>query len=355
MARFLFIPKCIYTKRKTHNGENKENSIERRAEICSRQGIPFWFMPSVSYALQSHINESRQQKYAGNTRVRRVWQTCNIQMVQTIPVGRIGRAERERWTRSKAFDEFNRYGGSEGSSPRATTKHKNSQGKVGGRLQTECKRYDIQTFFRIIGARYKRIRIRPRGIPSPQLVDLKTLQLQELVKLWKEGLIDLRFGDESHVCTSGYVPYGWQFDDEDVFVPAQKEQRLNIFGMVSPDCVYDGFDTTESITGELLADYLDDFSKKIVKPTFIVLDNASIHRKGVVAKMRDIWKERGLYLFFLPPYCPHLNIAETVWRILKGKWLQPHHYCSRTVLHETTREILAGIGTEYVINFAHAA
>lgn len=187
------------------------------------------------------------------------------------------------------------------------------------------------------------------------MVELKTLQLQELVNLWREGLIDLRFGDESHVCTSGYVPYGWQFDDEDVFVPAQKEQRLNIFGMVSPDCIYDGFDTAESITGELLVNYLDDFSKKIVKPTFIVLDNASIHRKGEVAKMRNIWKERGLYLFFLPPYCPHLNIAETVWRVLKGKWLQPHHYCSNAILHETTREILAGIGTQYVINFAHAA
>lgn len=42
------------------------------------------------------------------------------------------------------------------------------------------------------------------------------------------GLIELWFGDESHVCTSGYVPYGWQFSEEDVYVPVQKEQRLNI-------------------------------------------------------------------------------------------------------------------------------
>jgi transposase len=186
-------------------------------------------------------------------------------------------------------------------------------------------------------------------------VEIKTYQLQELVKLWEQGYIDLRFGDESHVCTSGYVPYGWHFEGEDVFVPSQGKHRLNIFGMVSPNCLYDGFDTEDSITGERLAAFLDDFSIMITKPTVIVLDNAAIHRKGEVAKMREKWKERGLYLFFLPPYCPHLNIAETLWRVLKGKWMQPYHYCNRNILHETTREILAGIGTTYIINFPHAA
>lgn len=191
--------------------------------------------------------------------------------------------------------------------------------------------------------------------PSPQLVELKVLQLQELVKLWKSGLIDLWFGDESHVCTSGYVPYGWQFPEEDVCVPVQKEQRLNVFGMVTPACEYQGFDSTDSIKGKVLAEYLDEFSKNIKRPTFIVLDNASIHRKGEVAKKIGEWKERGLYIFFLPPYCPHLNIAETVWRMLKTQWLHPEHYRNKQILHETTREILSKIGTDYVIRFSHAA
>ena len=72
-------------------------------------------------------------------------------------------------------------------------------------------------------------------------------------------------------------------------MPVQKEQRLNIFSMVSPACEYLGFDSTESINGERLADYLDGFSRKIDRPTYIVLDNASIHRKGEVAKkMKDL-------------------------------------------------------------------
>jgi transposase len=138
-------------------------------------------------------------------------------------------------------------------------------------------------------------------------------------------------------------------------VPSNNKERFNIFGMVSPDCKYEGFDTTDSITGQKLAEWLDDYSKTIDKVTFVILDNASIHRKGEVAKRRDVWKERGLYIFYLPTYSPHLNIAETVWRFLKGMWLKQHHYCSKSKLHEATREILDGIGKEYVINFSHAA
>ena len=186
------------------------------------------------------------------------------------------------------------------------------------------------------------------------MVDLEIFQPQGLVKLWKEGLIDLWFGDESHVCTSGYVPYGWQFPGEDVRIPVQKERRLNIFSMVSPVCEYRGFDSTESVNGEKLADYLDGFSIKIIRPTCIVLDNASIHRKGEVAKRIGEWKERDRCTFFLPPYCPHLNIAETVWRMLKTQWPYPEHYRSRQILHETTREILNRIGTDYIIRFALA-
>ncbi len=67
-------------------------------------------------------------------------------------------------------------------------------------------RPDIQAFFISLGARYKRIRKRPRGVPSPQLYAYKTEKLQELEHLNINGKIDLYYADESHVCTEGYVP-----------------------------------------------------------------------------------------------------------------------------------------------------
>ncbi|MDE6438350.1 MAG: transposase, partial [Muribaculaceae bacterium] len=56
---------------------------------------------------------------------------------------------------------------------------------------------------------------------------------QELEYQWESGLIDLYYGDESHVCTEGYVPYAWKFKDEDFCVPVYKCGRLNIFEMIS--------------------------------------------------------------------------------------------------------------------------
>lgn len=218
-----------------------------------------------------------------------------------------------------------------------------------------CKREHFQEFFIRIGARYRRIRKRPKGKPSPQLYAHKTEKLQELERQWQEGLIDLYYGDESHICTEGYVPYGWQFRGEDVCVPSQKGTRLNLFGMIDRNNHYNGFTTTESITADKVADFLDRLSFHIRRNTFIVLDNAKIHRSRMMAELRKVWEKRGLFLFFLPPYSPHLNIAETLWRILKGKWLGPADYISDDTLMYATNRALATIGDELCINFAHVA
>ena len=169
------------------------------------------------------------------------------------------------------------------------------------------------------------------------------------------GLIDLYYGDESHQCTEGYVPYGWQLEGEDVFVPSQRIARLNIFGMIDRGNNYEGFTTTERMTAEKIVCFLDDFSFKVKRNTFIVLDNAKVHRNRWVKELRPIWEKRGLFLFFLPPYSPHLNIAETLWRILKGKWIRPQDYQSTDMLFYSTKMALAAVGKNLIINYSHIA
>ena len=63
----------------------------------------------------------------------------------------------------------------------------------------ESERDDLQTFFISIGARYKRIRKRPRGEPSLQLYAYKSEKSQEP----EERRITLYYANESHVCTEG--------------------------------------------------------------------------------------------------------------------------------------------------------
>lgn len=259
------------------------------------------------------------------------------------------------WPWSQAHNGLLGRGGCTQSHRARQTEGDESQGSVAESIGKGGERKHVQSFFIRIGARYRRIRKRPKGQPSPQLYAYKTEKLQELEKRASSGLIDLYYGDESHICTEGYVPYGWQFPDENVYIPSQRGYRLNIFGMIDRNNRYEGFSTSESITADKVADFLDRLSFRIKKDTFVVLDNASVHRGKLISELRPIWEKRGLFLFFLPPYSPHLNIAETLWRILKGKWLSPADYASTDSLLYATNRALAGLGSELFINFAHAA
>ena len=85
--------------------------------------------------------------------------------------------------------------------------------------------------------------------------------------------------------------------DRDVYIPSERGVRLNIFGMIDRNNRYEGFSTTENMTAEKIADFLDKLSMRIRKKTFVVLDNASVHRCRLMKELRPIWEKRGLFLF----------------------------------------------------------
>ncbi|WP_285826879.1 transposase [Bacteroides acidifaciens] len=148
----------------------------------------------------------------------------------------------------------------------------------------------VRGFFISLGARFGRIRKTTNGTPSPQLYAYKKEKQQELERQCCEGLIDLYFGDGSFTCTctEGYVPYGWQFPGENITIPSAWGARLNIWGMIDYNSRYHGFCSTESMTSERIADFIDRFSLTIRKNTFIVLDNAKVHRSKYMKEMRKI-------------------------------------------------------------------
>ena len=166
------------------------------------------------------------------------------------------------------------------------------------------------------------------------------------------GLIDLYYGDESHVCTEGYVPYGWQFPGEDVFIPSEKGAKINCFGLISRGNKCHFRTTGDNIGSHFICAELEMLSFQICRPTFLVLDNARVHTSKVIKERMAYWQERGLYLFFLPPYSPELNLSETVWRKLKKEWLKPEDYAEPDALFYATNRCLASIGRELSINFS---
>jgi transposase len=168
----------------------------------------------------------------------------------------------------------------------------------------------------------------------------------------QRGRIDLYYGDESQVSEVGYVPYGWQFADEQVAVAASKGRSKNYFGLLSRSNEFFYKATETTITSAFVLEQLDAFSLKLVKATVIVLDNARIHTAKKIKERLSVWQRRGLYLFYLPPYSPHMNIIERLWKELKGRWLRPSDYGSAACLFYATELALAAVGKTLRINFS---
>lgn len=166
-------------------------------------------------------------------------------------------------------------------------------------------------------------------------------------------MIDIFYGDESHISSEGYVPYGWQFMDEEVAIYAEKSYKINVFGLINRENYCHWATSEQNINSQFIIEQLEDLSFKIKKQTFVVLDNASIHQSKMLDQRLEYWQARGLYIFFLPPYSPELNIAETMWRILKGKWIRPEDYLEKDTLFYAVNRCMANIGKEININFCH--
>ena len=78
-----------------------------------------------------------------------------------------------------------------------------------------------------------------------------------------------------------------------------------------------------------------------------MLDNAPFHKGKLLQQQRATWEAQGLYLRYLPAYCPQLNLIEGVWRKLKG-FLMPRR-CYNT-LNQLRAALELGLKALNVIN-----
>ena len=70
------------------------------------------------------------------------------------------------------------------------------------------------------------------------------------------GNIELYYGDETQVSEQAYVPYGWQFDGEDVHIKASKGAKMNYFGLLSRNNQFFYQASQKSINAEFVLKFL---------------------------------------------------------------------------------------------------
>ena len=104
----------------------------------------------------------------------------------------------------------------------------------------------------------------------------------------------------------------------------------------------DGGCRAREVVGYL--DTLADKARAEGKPCVVVLDNAPFHRAEIMQEERAKWEAKGLRLYYLPAYCPHLNPIEGVWKRLKGFLMPRRFYDTLADLKEAILSALRLLG-----------
>ena len=109
--------------------------------------------------------------------------------------------------------------------------------------------------------------------------------------------------------------------------------------------------TTDKVDSEVVIGHFNLFVDEITKPTVAVVDNASIHTSKKFQNMLPIWEEKGLTVFYFPPYSPQLNPIEMVWKFMKYYWIELDAYKSAEHMKNYVEKVIQGYGEDYEIKF----
>ena len=207
------------------------------------------------------------------------------------------------------------------------------------------------------GLRWKRMRKSLKSRRDDDEFEAACDDLCELMECHKSRQLDLYYFDEAGFSLNPTVPYAWQPIGETTEIPSRRSRQVNALGFLRLDSKLRAYSVEGSIDSEVVIACFNDFckSRRRRRPAFVVMDNASAHTSSEFERHIPLWEEKGLFLYFLPPYCPELNLIEILWRMIKYHWLPLKAYESLACLVRQLHEVFAKVGTDYVINFASAS
>jgi transposase len=200
--------------------------------------------------------------------------------------------------------------------------------------------------------RWKRMRKSLKSRRDEEEFEEAQRELQDLIECHQAKELDLYYFDEVGVSLTPTVPYGWQLIGETIEIPSQKSRQLNTLGFFRYDNHLISYTVEGTIDSAMVVGCFDDFCDSLRRTTVVVIDNAPVHTSKKFQSRIPMWEKKGLFLYFLPAYCPELNLIEILWRMIKYHWLPIKAYNSFKNLVKYFRQILSQVGFRYTINFA---
>ncbi len=102
----------------------------------------------------------------------------------------------------------------------------------------------------------------------------------------------------------------------------------------------------QSVKSTHVVAFIDELARNAAgnQLTVVVLDNASFHTGANIRERRQGWEDKNVFLRYLPPYAPHLNPIEALWKHLKSFLLPRRCYDSVAQLRKALLEALNLLG-----------
>jgi transposase len=197
---------------------------------------------------------------------------------------------------------------------------------------------EVQRFMHRIGMRpIKTGHVPAKADPAKQQSFLED-KLSPLLAKATAGECHLFFMDAAHFVLLPFVGVLWCFAR--VFIKAAAgRNRINVLGALDAATLkMETVVNTTYVNAETIAEMLGKLAKRYTQlPIYVVLDNARYQHCDYV---KELAKELGIHLVFLPPYSPNLNLIERVWRYIKKDVLGTHYYECPNKFHEAIKQAL---------------
>jgi hypothetical protein len=164
--------------------------------------------------------------------------------------------------------------------------------------------------------------------------------------------VDLWYDDEAGVTLPPAIPYAGQRVGQRLELASTQGPRQNVLGFFTLPNQFPSFAFQGSIDSYTVIPCFELCHQQPQKPTLVVVDNAPIHTSEDFEEELERWQREELYVKFLPPSCPELNLSEILWRKIKYEWLPLDAYLNCKTLTASLFKVLKGIGSKYRITFA---
>lgn len=233
--------------------------------------------------------------------------------------------------------------------------HPHSPKQVLRRIQKELRKTISQDTLRRIaqraGLRWKRMRKSLKSQRDEEDFREAQRDLTDLIESHCCGELDLYYFDEAGFSLTPNIPYGWQPIGETIELPSRRSKQLNILGFLRYNGRCRPYAVEGKVTSSVVIECCDDFCRTLKRDTIVVIDNASVHSSGEFASNIARWEERGLFFYFLPAYCPELNLIEILWRMIKYHWLPLKAYDNFKSLIRNLADVLSRVGNDLSLTF----